>query len=826
MNKLKIAKIAVSNVVYTIDFLYSYLVPEGLCDIKVGQIVLVPFGRGSKERLGIVYELTDATKEDANKISNLKFVKEILNKEITINSELLALSKFMKERYFCTFFDAIKAIAPISVLVKKQKDTYILSKTYKEKVLNLNILDELSKRIINYLSLKIEASADSLKKHLKINDIQKNINYLLKEEIILLGDRKNSPPHNLINSYVKLNIGLEDHLKKFTKSQEAVVTLIKKRKEICIKEILYLTGVSKGVINRLLKNKVIKFCENTNNVANDAHFSEPKLKCADIILTKEQKIAFDSIYELYKKEKFYVHLLFGITGSGKTSVYMKLIDIAFAQNKGVIVLLPEIALTSQVISKFYERYGSMVAVYHSALTNKERAEQFKKVLDGTYSIVVGTRSAVFLPVKNLGLIIVDEEQEDSYKSEHSPRYNAKEIAKYKCYFSNCLLLLSSATPSVESFYLAKSGKYSLSKLTNRYNGASLPEVKIVDMGKELKEGNNSLFSSFLIEKLYEILNKNMQAILLINRRGYNTFLICRNCRKVITCPKCSVSLVYHNCNRRLVCHYCGYSVENLCCPYCKSKEIKYSGIGTQKIEQDLKKLIPAAKILRMDSDTAFTKEKYEKSLKDFKEKKYNVMLGTQMVAKGLDFKDVTLVSILCADYSLYNSDYRGYERSFSLFTQVIGRAGRNKENKGMAIIQTFTPENPIIKFATKQDYEHFFETEILLRKALMNSPFVEICAIIFKGKFEHKVKTMANEFFSFLGRLAEQRYKTLSFYILRPSSANVLKVNNNYRYRIIIKYKNKKLFRSFLQEALLIFEKNFNKGNVSIFADSNPTMLI
>ena len=380
---------------------------------------------------------------------------------------------------------------------------------------------------------------------------------------------------------------------------------------------------------------------------------------------------------------------------------------------------------------------------------------------------------------------------------------------------------------MNSFYSAKIGKYSLSKLSNRYKGANLPDVKIVDMGKELKEGNISLFSSHLINELYKTLKDNKKAIFLINRRGYSTFIICRNCEKVLMCPRCSVSLIYHSANKRLVCHYCGYSVKNKnFCPYCKSKEIKYAGVGTQKVEEDLKKLIPEAKVLRMDSDITFTKNEYEKRLKDFKEKNYNVMLGTQMVAKGLDFKDVTLVAILCADQSLYSSDYKGYERSFSLFTQVIGRSGRDVKNKGKAIIQTFTPENPIIELSAKQNYEKFFETEINLRKSLRYPPFVNICLVTFKGKFENKVKNTSENFYLFIKTLVNEKYTGLPLCVLRPSGANVLKINNNYRYKIVIKYKNQKLFRAFLKETFFNFYKKFKTGSVSIFADINPNVLI
>lgn len=824
-DQVKLAKVAVSKLVYDVDFLYSYLVPKELFDLKVGQIVLVPFGKSLRDRLGVVYDLETVCCCNVYDL-NLKPVKEILNKDFVIKKDNLNLSKFMKERYFCTFFDALKTIIPIKYLIERVNCVYRLSENYKEK---LNNIDFNSKALVDFLkSKKNGATINILKKHFK-KDVYRCIDYLLKENIILK-DKKTEKLVNFSNKIVKLS-DAPNYDRALSKKQKEVVDLLKVRREMSVKEIIYSTGVSRVVISNLLKNEIIEYFEVNNATFNNTNYNEPingaNLNENPIVLNKEQEIAFKSICDLYKSGKFCVHLLFGVTGSGKTSVYMKLIDIAFLKRQGVIVLLPEIALTSQVINKFYERYGDKVSVYHSALTSKERLEQFKKVSDGTCSIVVGTRSAVFLPVKNLGLIIIDEEQEDSYKSESPPRYNTIDIAKYKCYFSNCLLLISSATPNVCTFYSAKTGKYSLSKLATRYKGADLPDVKIVDIGKELQNGNTSLLSSYLINELRDTLNNNKKAIFLINRRGYSTFLICRNCEKVLMCPRCSVSLVYHSANSRLICHYCGYSVKDVhVCPYCKSREIKYAGMGTQKVEEDLKKLIPEAKILRMDSDINFTKNEYEKRLENFKEQDYNVMLGTQMVAKGLDFKDVTLVAILCADQSLYSNDYRGYERSFSLFTQVIGRSGRDIKNKGKAIIQTFTPQNPIIKLSAKQDYEKFFETEIKLRKLLRCPPFVNICLIVFKGKFENKVKSTSENFYLFIKTLISEKYKYLPLCILRPSCANVLKVNNNYRYKIVIKYKNQKLFRSFLKEAFLHFGEKFKTNNVSIFADINPTVII
>ena len=823
MGLLKIAKVAVSKISYSADCLYSYLVPENLSNLKVGQVAVVPFGSSRKNRLGIIYGLEEKEKNELE-TNSLKVISEILYKDFFIKEEILELSKFMKSRYFCTFFDAIKTMVPITKIFSGPNFLYRLCSNLDTKIKDFVNLSEDIKLIINYMQKKPKGvGLATLEKHFGKNS-ESNIECLLKAGLIL--KEFNKEKIKCKSETVALNDFIDKkELKKLTENQKLVFSLLKKREVLNVKEILYLTGVNRVSVNSLVKKGILKFCEEENNES--LNFNEKiKLEKKDIILNEEQNKAFSGIYKLYKEKKYNVSLLFGITGSGKTSVYMKLIDEALKKNEGVIVLLPEITLTSQVINKFYSRYGKKVAVYHSALKEREKISQYKKVERGECSIVVGTRSAVFLPVKNLRLIVIDEEQEDSYKSESTPRYNTKEIAQYKCYFSNSLLLLSSATPSLESFYFAKTGKYNLSTLKNRYGDAKLPEVKIVDMAKELKNGNTTCFSSCLLEELKNSLSNNKQSILLINRRGHDTFLICRNCGKVLFCPRCSVSLVYHSKNKRLVCHRCNYSTNNInVCPSCGSKEIKYSGFGTQKIEEDLKILLPEAKILRMDSDVTFSKEIYETKLKDFKEKKYNIMVGTQMVAKGLDFKDVTLVAILCADQSLYSSDFRGFERSFSLFTQVIGRAGRANE-RGRALIQTFTPESPVINLAAKQDYLAFFKTEIKLRNILKYPPFVNLCLIIFKGKSSEKVKSVALAFFSFLKKLALEHYKNLFMQVLAPCEASIFKLKDNYRYKIIIKYKNKKIFLLFFEDLLNRFYKENNTGGVSIFVDTSPNNII
>jgi primosomal protein N' (replication factor Y) len=492
---------------------------------------------------------------------------------------------------------------------------------------------------------------------------------------------------------------------------------------------------------------------------------------------------------------------------------------------GVIVLVPEIALTPQAVSRFYAHFGNELAVLHSGLSVGERLDEWQRINSGDARIVVGTRSAIFAPVKKLGIIIIDEEQEHTYKSETSPRYHARDVARFRCAKSGALLLLASATPSVESFYAACSGRYSLVRLDERYGKAVLPQVITVDMKQELAAGNDGPVSALLLQELEENLRRGEQSILLLNRRGYNTFIYCADCGLVMTCPNCSISLTYHSANGRLMCHYCGYSHESAAvCPTCGSHHMRYSGQGTQKAEQVLGEMLPHAKILRMDTDTTSAKFSHEKILKKFEEEHYDILIGTQMVAKGLDFPQVTLVGVINADQSLYTDDFRAGERTFSLLTQVVGRSGRGSLN-GRAVIQTGTPDNDVIGFASNQNYDAFYTAEIMLRSALLYPPFCDICQIGFSSADEADVKNLA---FAFFSRLKEElvKLKDMPSRLMGPSPATVYKVSNRYRYRIIIKCKNNKIIRALLSQLLTEFGKNGSNKKSAVFADMNPLSIL
>ena len=513
-------------------------------------------------------------------------------------------------------------------------------------------------------------------------------------------------------------------------------------------------------------------------------------------------------------------LLYGVTGSGKTQVYLKLIDEALKNDTDVIVLVPEISLTPQALSIFHSRYGNKVAVFHSGLSLGERNDEYKRADRGEAKIVIGTRSAVFAPLHNIGLIIMDEEQENTYKSERTPKYNAKDVAAFRCIYNKALFLMTSATPYIESYSNALKGKYTLCSLTQRYGDAKLPQVITVDMKQEMKNGNKSPISTILKEQIAETLDENKQVILLINRRGYNTFIACNDCGHVITCPNCSISLTYHSTNNRLTCHYCGYTkkLDNVC-PECGGDNIRYSGYGTQRIEDELTFLFPNAKILRMDADTTSTKFSHEKMFNAFANHEYDIMIGTQMVAKGLDFDDVTLVGVVNADNSLYDESYNSAERTFDLITQVVGRSGR-RDNSGKAIIQTINPYNQTLECAAQQDYETFYDNEIELRRLLIYPPYCDIISASFVSVNENKTAMCAKKFFEILVDMNEE-YKQ-KIIILGPNASKIAKLNNNFRYSLFVKCKNSKIIRTLFSETLKKLSKIREYKDVSVSLDLNP----
>lgn len=818
---LKIAKVAVEGTLYHFDMEFDYIIPENIdTNNLVGSRVLVPFGLGNKKKHGVVFEVVSGKLDE-----KIKPIYAVLDKAPLLSVEMISLARWMKKRYYCTLFDAVKTMLP-SGINRKLVNYYKLSNNinFLEKFdlndIEINIIEILKKKdkFISYKKLQLETSVDNLDKILLR---LKKLGIILQKE-----DSINKVSDASIKMVSVTDIGKVKNLNlKLTQKQKKVYDAIKACSEISVKEVCYYTGVTASVVDSLVKKGIVYYFE--NQVYRNPYKNIEKLyNKEDILLSDEQKTSFNNLYKEYTSGKASVSLLYGVTGSGKTAVFMKLIEAVRKDKKGIIVMVPEIALTSSLIRQFHQRFGEKVAVFHSGLSAGERADEWKRVKNGDADIAIGTRSAVFAPFENLGLIIMDEEQEYTYKSDSSPRFHARDIAKFRCKQNNTLLVLASATPSIESYYMALNGRYSLNTISRRYGQANLPKVKIVDLNEEINKGNNSAFSEILIKELVENLQNHKQSIILMNRRGYNTFASCRACNEVLTCPNCSISLTYHSANGRLMCHYCGYSVEFTDeCPNCHEHEIRYLGFGTQKIEEDLQKVVPEARILRMDADTTMAKFSHDRKFRLFSEGKYDIMIGTQMVAKGLDFDNVTLVGVLSADQSLYNNDFRSYERTFSLLTQVVGRAGRGNY-AGRAIIQTYTPENSVISLAAQQNYDEFYNSEIKMRKAMLYPPFVDLCVICFSGKNQERILSAAKDFFNMLRKLASKDYSELPLRVLEPSQTTIIKLNNKYRHKLIIKFRNSRRFQELISRLLVWFEKDKKYSEVSVYVDVNPDMII
>lgn len=803
------ARVAVEKTTYTFDKIFDYAVPEFLCSkAKIGARVLVPFGRGNRKRQGIIFEIQNKNPD------GLKSVISVLDDEPVLSSEMISMAGFMKERYFCTYYDAVKTMLPTGI-------NYTITTLYGAKQssdFDESVLDDEQQRIYNYLVLKRKAVKSD-----KILDDFGFSNTEILDKMVSLGALYKSDEafRRISDAVMKMAAPTELAAStsiKLTEKQSNVLELLKTTGGTSVKEICYFTGVTTGVINTLYKKGLVYFYDE-EVFRIDKRLKDLSLE--PIALSDQQQTACNNLYKEYCDLQPHTSLLYGITGSGKTSVFMKLIEKVIDDDKGIIVMVPEISLTPQFVSLFSRRFGDKIAVFHSALSLGERLDEYKRVKKGLAKIVIGTRSAVFAPFEKIGLIIMDEEQEYSYKSENSPRYHAREIAKFRCAHNNALLVLSSATPSVETFYYANSGRYSLNTLTSRYGSATLPNVVTADMNVEVQNGNATGFSNVLLENLNNNLENEKQSILLLNRRGYNTFVTCRTCGDAVACPNCSISLTYHRVNNRLMCHYCGYSVPYSDeCPTCHSKTLRFGGAGTQKAEKDISEIFPDARILRMDTDTASSKSSYEKMISAFADGKYDILIGTQMVAKGLDFPNVTLVGVLNTDQMLYADDYRSYERSFSLLTQVVGRSGRGT-SKGMAVIQSYTPDNLIISMAANQDYNAFYNTEIKIRKAMLYPPFADICLVGFVGEKQHLSLKAANAFLQSFIELAKRDYPQIPLRILGPSPATVVKVSNKFRYKLIIKCKNNREFRKLLSTLLIDFGENKEFSNVTAYADMN-----
>ena len=811
-----IAQVAVSCAVYAIDQPYSYCVPENMA-LLPGMRVVVPFGRANRRTEAIVLALTNGSEE------KLKAISQVLDETPVMDDEQLRLAAFVRERYFCTYYDAVKAILPAGLWFRQEK-IYRIRASASDCVSLLQ-----GRQTETALMALLEDFGGSAPEGALLSQMEDRaaaeaaISWLLSKKIIendLELSQKSTGRKQKIAAIAAPEEAARyaEKKKRTAPVQTAVLELLGAAGESSCRELTELTGASSSTFTRLQKLGLITLWEQE---------PQPELlrpaqeSAAPPVLNDEQQTVFDGLFLQIHAEKPGAALLYGVTGSGKTAVYISLIYEALREGKGAILLVPEISLTPQLLGRLAAHFGEKVAVLHSSLRIAERFAQWRRIRDGEARVVVGTRSAVFAPVRNLGLLILDEEQEHTYKSENSPRYHAREIALYRGAKAGALVLLGSATPSIESMYKAKCGDYTLYTLKKRYNEQALPQAQIVDLKQEIRQGNATSISLPLEEKLRDNIIAGRQSILFLNRRGNSRYLVCVECGDVPTCPRCSVHLTYHSVTQRLICHYCGYSEPARArCPKCGGA-LKAVGSGTQKIEQELHWMFPNTKLLRMDADTVTASNSHEQLLKRFEEEKIPILLGTQMVTKGLDFENVTLVGVLDADMSLYVSNYRAAETTFSLITQVVGRAGRG-EQAGTAMVQTMTPEHPVIKLAARQDYDAFYEMEIAIRELHHCPPFLDLFFITFTGLYEDQVVQAAKRFRDNLRtQLKTPPYGSFPATLLGPAPCAVAKINYTYRYRLTLAAKNGKPLRQLLDLSLRAFAKDKQNRGVNAYADVN-----
>ncbi len=822
MEQVKIARIAVSAATYGIDKPYDYFVPEALsASLQMGMRVLVPFGRGNRVCEGIV--LSVAAEERST--SNLKAVQVILDPQSVLDSVAIRLALWMRERYFCTMYDAVRAMLPAGLWFRT-RTVYRLNQDLSEPALLMRAcaLGDGAESLIDLLCkhngcLQEEALLAACGKN-----VLTLLDALCKDGVLSKEDETVRQVKDGKTKVVALAVTAEEAMSVVAGKQKsaplryAVLQMLSTAGPVSQAELCYFTGASSSTISGLKKSGLITVYEEEKLRIVQQQETVPE---SEICLNEEQTAAFEHIAALTRKDKACGVLLHGVTGSGKTQVYIRLVQEVLSQGKTAIILVPEIALTPQMMRKFTAYFGERVAMLHSALRVTERYDQWKRIRRGEVQVVLGTRSAIFAPLSHIGLIILDEEQEASYQSENPPRYHAREVAQYLCGIYNAVLLLGSATPSIESAWQAQCGVYQYVALRRRYNRHALPAVLLADMKEELRCGNSGIISAPLKQALAENLQVGEQSILLLNRRGSSRMLLCGECGYVPQCPRCSVPLTYHSANDRLMCHYCGHSEPAYeCCPVCGGR-MKHVGVGTQKAEEELHALFPDVKILRMDADTVAISGGHEKILNAFAQGEAPILLGTQMVAKGLDFENVTLVGVLSADVSLYIDHYCAAERTFSLLTQVIGRAGRG-ERCGRAIIQTYTPENEVLQCAAQQDYQKFYQSEIRMRKLHEYPPFSDLFTLVLSGADESRLlRAGAVLRDAMRSVLQDGTYDGIPVQILGPAPAPVAKVNNRYRYHIYLIAKNQKRIRAFLEYYLKAFSRSAENRGLSLFVNCN-----
>lgn len=814
---MPVCGVAVSAATYAIDKLYDYSIPEPLIPaVKVGCRVLVPFGRGNKKVEGMVLVL----RPEAYSAQRLKPVTEVLDEEPVLDATQIKLGIWLREHLYCTFFDCLRLMLP-SGLWFQRKETYTL---VQQPVLPLaqplqEIMDLFSEDVPERTVEEIRRFTNGRCTGVMLSQLEAE-GYLTYHSNIK--QKTLDKTERILSLAIDPAEAMQKASRARTPAQMDVVSLLSDGCSMSQKEVLYMTGISESALRGMVRKGILEQSSIETLRVPDYSMIE---QIPAPVLSNEQEQAYQGIRQLLDSGKPEAALLFGVTGSGKTQIYLKLIDDVLAQGRSAIMLVPEIGLTPQFIRLFVGRFGDTVSVLHSALSAGERYDSWKKIRSGRARVVIGTRSAVFAPVRDLGLIVLDEEQDSAYKSEQSPRYHARDVAKRRVQQENAILVLGSATPSIESYYGAQQGRYPMFTLRERYQGAALPQVTIADIRGESRAGWTYTIGQTLYEALQENLERGEQSILFLNRRGNSRVIGCSMCGWVPECPSCSTTLTYHSVSGRAMCHFCGASIEiSGLCPVCYSPHLFTECPGTQKVEEELHTILPKARVLRMDADTTSKKGSHHHLLEIFAKGRADILLGTQMVAKGLDFDHVTLVGVLDADQSLFAQDYRAKERTFSLITQVVGRAGR-RGKQGRAIIQTYNPDHPVLLCAARQDYEQFYADEIESRQALLMPPVEQMLMLTGTGENESDVLAALLRLKQRILSLMEGQFSDFHYPVLGPSPASVVRVMGRYRYHLILRCPDNKRRRQLISGVLIEFSKDNKNRGVSLFADLNPDTL-
>lgn len=819
MAEKMLARVAVSSVPYAADKLYTYRVPDELKDTAApGKRVLIPFGRGNRRSEGFVL---DIVREEDKPV--YKPIDTFLDDAPLLDGRDIRLMRWMKARYFCTYYDALKTLLPGGVWLKSQEVWKLNEAVSAEEALAAVMPDTLEETLLHAV-LSAKGAERAALNELGGERTGKALRTLEQQGLLVCETTMKQRLSDKTARMVSLCVSAEDALaavepkRRSAPVRYAIVELLSREGTLSSAEISYYTGATMQTLRGLKKSGLVEFSEQEVLRVSSAESAE---KAEPFTLNGEQQAAFEGLSALLGHEGGSAALLYGVTASGKTQVYLKLIEETLRRGRSAMLLVPEIALTPQMMQRFSAQFGPDVVMLHSALPLTERYDQWKRIRRGEVRVVLGTRSAVFAPLPDLGLIILDEEQEGSYQSENPPRYHARDIAQFRCAQRDALVLLGSATPTVETAYYAKRGRYQVFSLHKRFNDLPLPEVLIADMKDELRQGNDTSIGSALRSELEKNIARGEQSILFLNRRGSARMLLCGECGYVPECPRCSVPMTYHSANERLMCHYCGHSEAVMeRCSECGGL-LKRVGSGTQKVEQELAALFPGTRVLRMDADTVAAAHGHEALLKEFTQKNIPILLGTQMVAKGLDFENVTLVGVLDADLSLYVQNYHAAERTYSLLAQVVGRAGRG-ERVGRAVIQTYHPDNEVIQAAAKQDYEAFYQNELRLRRLRRYPPFADLFTLTVSGSEEVRVIAAVRALCDAL-RLASAKepLRALEPEVLGPAGAPVVKVNDRYRYRVYLCGRSDSVLRRTVSEYLLAFSARKENRGLDIFADCN-----